>query len=235
MSDNKKFFFDLHNFNDDAEEEEGPPPPPTFNEEELAKAKDDAYKKGRQDGFNESQESIEKKISLLLEHAKTTFLEFQTTESEREKIYEQEAVQLSLELFHSIYPDWIETKGKKEVENAIIGVLSNVSGQQNIKIEVSPELLEPIEERLKPIREKLSDISISLQANNSLDNNDMRMKWDNGGAIRDSKKLAAQILQRLENELDVKTSKEDIPPEEDLADVPETRHNKDIKTETSDE
>lgn len=236
MSDNKKkFFFDLHNFNDDAEEEEGPPPPPTFSEEELAKAKEDAYKKGRQDGFNESQESIEKTISLLLENAKASFLELQALENMREKRYEEEAVLLSIDLFNSIYPHWLEEKGIAEVKNAIEAVLKMASGQKNIKIEVSPDLREPIEKRLELLKEELSEISISLHANETLSNGDMRMKWDDGGAVRDSKRLAAQILQSLESELEDGGVRDAKSTEEALADTAETRHNKDIETEIPDE
>ena len=233
MSDNKKkFFFDLHNFNDDVEEEEGPPPPPTFSEEELAKAKDASYQKGKQDGFQESQESLEKQISILLENAKHSFLDLQEKEEKREKIYEQEAVYLALEMFQGIYPAWIEDYGPQEVENAMNDVLKGVANQQSIHIEVAPNLLEAVKERFKSIEESLDKISISFHGNESLTVADMRMKWENGGAVRDSQKLAAQILQSLKKELPERPSDK---IQENLADTGEKRHNEDIETEKPDE
>ncbi len=231
MTDKKKFFFDLHNFNDDAEEEEGPPPPPTFSEEELAQAKDAAYRKGKEDGFKESQESLEKKISVLLETTQRSFLDLQAAEADREKRYEEEAVHLALELFKTIYPAWIKKCGPEEVENAIAKVLESVANQQSVHIEVCPALLTAVEERFKPVEDALNNLSLVFHGNDTLTPDDMRMKWENGGAVRDSRKLAAQILQSLTSELPVTPEEE----KEDLAENGEKRHNEDIKTHNPDE
>ncbi len=236
MSDKKKkFFFDLHNFTEGAEEDEGPPPPPTFSEEELAKAREEGYQKGKKDGFDESQQSLEKTISLLLENSKQAFLELQAAEQERENLYEREAVYLSVDVFRNIYPAWVAEFGPKEVENAISDVLKTAANQQNIKIEVAPTILNAIEERLEPITAQLSDIHLIFHGNDALNENDMRLKWDNGGAVRDSEKLAAHILQALTEDLPEKPVTEQTDTQEDLAEQQETRHNKTINTETSDE
>ena len=231
MDDRKKFLFDLHNFGDDAAEDDGPPPPPTFSEEELSAAKTAAYEQGKKDGYTDSQNSIEKQISILLENAKQSFFELQSKELEREKVYEQEAVMLALRVFEGIYPSWVSELGPEEVKNAVVNILRNAANQQNIKIDVSSNLLSAIEERLKPIQEELSGISISLNANEALSDNDMRIKWDNGGAVRDSEQLAAQILQSLKSEMPDSA----LRKEEDLAEKEETRHNEEIETETPDE
>ena len=231
MDDRKKFLFDLHNFGDDAAEDDGPPPPPTFSEEELSAAKTAAYEQGKKDGYTDSQNSIEKQISILLENAKQSFFELQSKELEREKVYEQEAVMLALRVFEGIYPSSVSELGPEEVKNAVVNILRNAANQQNIKIDVSSNLLSAIEERLKPIQEELSGISISLNANEALSDNDMRIKWDNGGAVRDSEQLAAQILQSLKSEMPDSA----LRKEEDLAEKEETRHNEEIETETPDE
>ncbi len=225
MSDKKKFFFDLHNFADDAQEDEGPPPPPTFSEEELAKAKDEAYQKGKKDGFADSQESIEKQISLLLDNAKHSFMDIQAHEMARETQYEEEAIILALHLFNSIYPAWVDTHGPQEVENAISETLKQAANQQSIRIDVAPDLLAPIEARLKPIQDELSGLSITINGVDSLSKSDMRMKWTNGGAVRDTRKLAAQILHSLTKDLPEETIQKN---EECLADQEETRHNEEI-------
>lgn len=232
MSDKKKFFFDRHNFDENAEEEEGPPPPPTFSEEELASAKDTSYQKGKQDGFQDSQASLEKKIEVLLEHAKKSFLDFQSKEAAREKQYEEEAVHLALTVFKSIFPAWVEQQGPAEVEKAIADVLQSASNHQSIRIEVATAMLSATEARFKPITESLSDISISFHGRDDLSETDMRMKWENGGAVRDSQQLSAQILQSLTKELPQQAPEE---TQEDLADNEEKRHNKSIETETPDE
>ncbi|MCB9964302.1 MAG: hypothetical protein H6855_03790 [Rhodospirillales bacterium] len=216
MSDEvKKFFFNRHNFDENAEEDEGPPPPPMFTEAEMAAAKDTAYRQGKKDGFQESQDNLERKISLFLEQARQGFLMLQTQEAAREKQYEEEAVRLALSVFHRIYPAWMSACGAEDVTAAIQDVLRTVSNQQQIRVEVSSEILSAVEERLKPTLEMMTDVSVSFYGREDFSAGDMMMKWESGGALRDSRKLAERILQSLEKDLPA--------AEEALAEPPETR------------
>ena len=226
MAEKRKFFFDLNNFNDDAEE---------ISEEELAfrereaelirthgeeieRIKKNSYEQGKKDGYEDSRQSLEQKIALLLESAKQSFLELQAQESTREQRYEAEANILALYVFKGIYPAWAERYGVDEIERGIRKVLHRASNQKNILVEVAPSLREEVEQRLTPLKDALSEISFSVEGKEDLSENDFRMKWEDGGAVRDGAHLAEQILKELQQELP------DLP-QENLAESAETRQN----------
>lgn len=228
--DTQKFLFHLHNF-DEKEEDDGPPPPPTFSEDELGQAKKEAYEQGKQAGFQESQNSLEKQIAVLLEKSQGTFLELQAAEAQRERRYEEEAAHLALKMFQSIYPAWVSEKGEAEVMNAIDHVLKSSANQQSIRIEVSSELLKAVEERFKPASDALSTYTLSFHGRENLQADEMCMTWENGGAVRDTKTLSEQILQTLLEGLEELS---DEPPN-DLAESEQITHNEDVETESRDE
>lgn len=208
----QKFFFDLHNFDEDADE----PAQEEIDQEELERiaveqdqerqrqeeikqAREEAYQQGKKDGFEESRQSLEQKIAHLLDTAQNSFDELQRQEHLREQRYEREAVHLSSTLLHKLFPVWADTYGLEEIEQQIREVLQRAANQQAIRIEVSPSILEELQKRLEPVITALSDISVFVSAREDLPENDFKMSWANGGAVRDSQQLVEQILQEFQS------------------------------------
>lgn len=230
MSEKKKFFFDLNNFDehtDELSEEEvafleKESALKEAHKEEVQRTRENSYEKGKQDGYEEARQSLEQKIALLLENSKQGLLELQANEHLREKRYEEEAAFLALHIFKGIYPAWTEKLGLGEIEHIIQEILRRVSNQKSVIIEVNSALKEELERRMEPLRDELTPLTFDINGKDTLSEADFKVSWADGGAVRNSHELALQILNELEQSL---------PPshEESLAETAETRHNKKIE------
>ncbi len=231
MTEKKKFFFDINNFDEHADEVseeelafiEREKELKTSHKDELLKTKNDAYEQGKKDGYEEARQSLEQKIALLLENAKHSFMELQANEQTRENRYEEEAAHLGVHIFKGIYPAWSTELGLLEIEAKIKDVLNRVTNQKSLIIEVSSLLSEEMERRLEPIRTELGSLSIQIEGKDHMEAGDFRITWKDGGAVRDTKKLAARILEELKPG---EISSDTDMIEENLAESEETRHNK---------
>jgi flagellar biosynthesis/type III secretory pathway protein FliH len=236
MTDKKKFLFDLNNF--DEHEDEISEEELAFREKEsellkthateIERIKKQSYEQGKKDGYEDSRQSLEQKITLLLERSKHGFLELQAAEQERERRYEEEANILALRVFKGIYPAWVADYGAEEVSRNITAVLERAANQKSIQIEVAPSLQEEMQRRLAPVQDSLTDLSFTVNAAADLGESDFRMKWTDGGAVRDSAALARSILEELRQGTINET-------EETLDDQQQNRHNEgDIQQNVSD-
>lgn len=230
MTEKKKFFFDINNFDEHAdeisEEElafiEREKELKTSHKDELLKTKNDAYEQGKKDGYEEARQSLEQKITLLLENAKHSFMELQANEQSRENRYEEEAAHLGVHVFKGIYPAWSSELGLLEIEAKIKDVLHRVTNQKSITIEITSSLAEELERRLEPIKTELGSLAIQIEGKDHMEAGDFRMAWKDGGAVRDTKKLATRILEELKAG-EISSDMDMI--EENLAETEETRHN----------
>lgn len=222
MSDQKKkFLFDLNNFDAPEEEEiieEEIPPPPMFSEEELAGVRDKAYKHGKKDGYEESRQSLEQQIAHVLEQSRPEMKLFAAHEALREKRYETEVIALVEAIIRKLFPVWSNAHGQEETSAAIEKVLKQVSGKSHVIIEVAASIAEDIGKRSESLRADLAGLQVSVVPNDKLGSADFKMKWADGGAVRDANALAEQILQEL-------MERQGKPQESPLAAAADNLHN----------
>lgn len=196
----QKFFFDLHNFDDDQEPEEGlqeedlPPPPPTFSEAELADAQKTAFENGRQQGYEDAQQSIEKLSQEALERIAAEFSTLFEAENVREQRYEEEAVRLTQAIFKKLYPVYEQTAGLEELSENIRTILAQNKDQKSIVIRVHPDLQAGVADRLQKLS---SEIPHKVEADDTLAAGACRLSWEDGGAVRDTSALAEKIAENI--------------------------------------
>jgi flagellar assembly protein FliH len=189
----EKFFFDAHVFDDaPPEDENAPPPPPTFSEEELAAAK----KAGFQEGHSQNQ-AIAHSLAAFTKEIHTLF----AAENTRAKLYEQEAVHLTLRIFENVFPTYRDSIGFEELKQVVTSTIEKQRSSKSIKIYVVPGLKDGIEEHIKTITTPFPQMSCTVAADEKLAGNACRMAWDDGGATFDPSTVAQEVLNSLKQTL----------------------------------
>lgn len=198
----KKFFFDVHNFDEEnveIEEEDIEPPPPSFSEEELETARKKAFEEGRQQGLNEAAQSREKHIAVLVESIKNTLPALLEKEDKRISLYEREALGLAHKIFAALFPALNESHGLDEVKKVIEDILKNQRQAPEIIIEVPSGYGEDIRHYISRINEQSASQGLCVvKESESLDAGNCRMSWKDGGAIRDIEAIKQKTEKHLQ-------------------------------------
>ncbi|MCB1562872.1 MAG: hypothetical protein KDJ75_04790 [Alphaproteobacteria bacterium] len=191
----EKFLFNVHCFDEDfvKEVEEEIPPPPMFSQEELEAARHAAFTKGHAQALEEAKASRGQHLATVLETLSNDLAHLCSQEERREKLYEQEAVSLSLAIFSKLFPLYQEHYGFNELAETIKTVLSRHEGQKDITVYVHPDLVQGVEAFLTKIQRQDSGLSLCVTGDESLGPGATKIAWADGGAVRDSESMAGQI------------------------------------------
>lgn len=193
----RKFFFDLHNFDDPAGANDEPPPP-TYSQDDLSSAQAVAMEQGRQKGLNEANNSREQKVAQLLQQISTQFATLFAAEQERESRYEEEVILLTLTALDKLFPTLNDTIGPLEMEQAVTRILQSAVDQSEITIRVHPDFTQDIEGLLAPFRAKdVNPPNFHIIGDETLGPGDCRLSWADGGAVRDAQALSQTIRNEL--------------------------------------
>ena len=204
QSSDNKFYFNVHNFDDEVideeevQEEEPPPPPPTFSEAELDQAKQEAFAKGKAEGVTEEKASRSQAISKTLEKIAYKTETLFAQEAMREKLYEREAVALSLAIFEKLFPVFRERFGFDEFKHQLESILKSQEGQNSIRIKVSAGYADEVQALLDKLGEKNQGMSFKAETDENLAEGDVVLSWEDGGAIRKTQDIAEQIRANLQ-------------------------------------
>lgn len=202
LPEGRKFFFDVNNFDGPAipePEEDAPPPPPVFSLEELGQAREASFEEGRAVGHEEEQQSRAQYIATQISELNTQILSLVLAEQIREKRFEQEALHLCRALVSKLFPALTLREGYEEIEQIISRVISRQPLSQ-IHIEVPTEDIEEIKSHLLSLKD-IEPERLHIVGSPDLGKGSCRMKWQDGGAIRDHQALAAAIFAELDEVL----------------------------------
>jgi hypothetical protein len=201
-TEGRKYFFDLNNFDGTAvpePEEDLPPPPPVFNEDELAAEKKTSFEEGRVIGHQEEQQSRAQYIATQISELNTQILSLVLSEQIREKKFEQEVIHLCRTLVRKMFPALTAREGYNEIETIIERVISKQPVSQ-IHIEVPKDDAEDIKTYLLSLKD-IEPGRLHITGVDDLTKGSCRMKWQDGGAIRDHEALAESIFAELDEVL----------------------------------
>ena len=197
-----KYFFDVNNFDNPTvsePEEDLPPPPPVYNEDELAQEKKTSFEEGRIVGHQEEQQSREQYIATQISELNTQILSLILSEQMREKRFEQEVIHLCRALIGKMFPALTLRGGYHEIEDIISRVVSK-QPTSHITIEVPVSDVDDITEHVFSLKDIDPD-RLTITGSEDLTKGNCRMKWKDGGAIRDHEALSAAIFAELDEVL----------------------------------
>lgn len=201
-SEGRKYFFDLNNFDSNAipePEEDLPPPPPVFSEEELAGAQKISFEEGRIAGHQEEKQSREQYIATQISELNTQILSLILAEQIREKKFEQEVVYLCHALLEKVFPALTARQGTEEIESILARVIAKQPLSQ-IHIEVPTDDVKEVQKHLSALKDIEPD-RLHIIGASDLTKGSCRMKWQDGGAIRDYEALATAVFAELDGVL----------------------------------
>lgn len=226
MNQNKKFFFDLNNFDAPGEvveeiieeEIEHVPPPPTFSEDDLEAAKAGAHAAGVREGATEEKNRREEKNTDLLEKIADNFSSLFAAEQYRERQYEEEAVRLALETLNIAVPTLTSRINNETLQSVIRQNLQKQAEQSEIIIELNSEDVADIEKMMETLwKDNDKAPRCKIIENAELSVGACSISWADGGLIRDPIKTAQAIRDELESLL---TSDENNAINKDQEDSP---------------
>ena len=218
MSNNNKFLFDLHKFDEPEEpeieeiviEEEVEPPPPTFSEDELEAAKAVAFTKGKSEGIQEERAKREQELTKILGTISDSFSTLFANELYREKAYEQEAVKLGLQITEQLAPTLQTTLGNDVLKETIVNAVLGQTKQSEIIIEVENSVKDEITALLEKLSEQNENSPrFKIKGRDDLAAGSCELSWKDGGMVRNPLKTAADIQNSLMELL--KDTKEPVP------------------------
>ncbi len=199
----RKFLFDINNFDEQEEPDpDAPPPPPVFTEDEMALGQKEAFERGRQKGLAEAKELREKAVADLVETVTDRLGRLFDSEIRRSQQFEAESLLLTRQIFEKLFPLLNEENGLAEVEKAVATVLETQRQQPDIIVEVHSDFLEDIRGVADLVKRSVHlPGTVTVTANDTLNQGDCRLSWNDGGAERNATGLAAAIRKTLEEAL----------------------------------
>ena len=202
---NEKFLFNAHNF-DAPEEIDEADLIPSYSQEELAAAQAKAFKKGKQEGIDEVNASLNKRIADILNQITQNYPTLLVQEDERAKLYEDEALRLTSNIFETLYPLLKTHLAETELKDKIKEVMEMQEEQSHIAVTVHPEMVAPIQEMLDQATENSTSFdkaekNFVVHGLDSMDMQAMTMKWKDGGATYNAQDLAQKIQAVIEESL----------------------------------
>lgn len=202
----EKFLFDIHLFEAEGStpEESAPeidPPPVVFSEAELEAAKAQAFAEGRRQAELEAAESRARHLAAVMEALARDTSALFAQEHLRENLYEREAVDLTLRIFEKLFPAYSRSYGFDELKAFILTVLEQHNGRKKIEIFVEPDLVEGVETFMHSLAARYSGLGFTVAADAGLTEGACKIRWEDGGAVRDSQAIAGEIHNLLREAL----------------------------------
>lgn len=169
--------------------EEEPPPPPTFSEAELQAAKEEAYRKGFNDGEKTGKayahSDIAKTEQACMEIMPHLAAQIKTMASQYNQfVLEQKTLlpQLTLAIAQKILGDVPPEHLAEQISQKVIACVEAMLGEPEIHIYVHPQLSDVIESRLaKHFANSHEPGDVLIHADDAIPLTDCRVEWRNGG------------------------------------------------------
>ncbi len=200
------------------EAEPEPPPPPTFTEEELAFARDAAFEEGRQAGFTEASEQIERLTASALAALNDQMATLFRQQEEAQDANARAAVRVAQAALKKVLPAACEIHAFAEVTRLVEDVVGHILDEPRIIVKVAEPLVDGVREKLEAACQAHGfEGRVVVQADSRLAVGDARVEWTDGGAERDQSRLWQEIEGTIERALAPPERRVESAPADDFA------------------
>ena len=203
MGVSKKYLFDVSFDQPFAEETGDGAPEPTLTRLDLETARNAGFAAGREAALAEAQASTEQRLAdtcaAICDNA-TALLAAQAAQAQETQRQALALVRLTLQ---KAVPALSRTAPLAEIEAILARCLAEAHDEPRLVLRVSDGLFEAAQARLQPIADATAfGGKLILLADAALADGDCRVEWADGGAERDTKRLAADLDALLSRGLD---------------------------------
>ncbi len=165
---------------------------PVFSAEELAAAKEIAAAESRTAALGEAATSARAAASQALA---TVAAELIAARAEAAEIAEQSAeaiVRLLLDCFATAFPALSTRHGPEEVAAVLRAILPALHREPKVTVRVNPHTAAALTEEIRALDPDLTS-NVRVVPTDALTRDEVRVAWENGTAVRDTKALWRQI------------------------------------------
>ena len=193
----RKYLFD-HSF----DQVQGPvavrfqrtPIEPTFTRTELEAAVAKAREEGRQSGFAEAAAAIDGRLAQAAETLTSSIACLAARDDELRREAETRAVELLRLVAAKAVPALVRKEPLTDLEAMVIDCLREAADEPRIVLRVAPDLFEPMRRRLDAIAQGHGFAGkFVLLVDESIGPADGRLEWADGGAERNTARIAREI------------------------------------------
>ncbi len=167
-----------------------PPPPPTFSEEELeaacAKAREEGYARGVEDGTLKAQKADGERETQLMSIVKTCCEQVTQFRNEYEAhvaAQEEALTRLAVAVARHVAGDALQSSPEVPISHMVAECLPMLLEEPRIVITVHPSIITLMKDKLEQIGKQAGyDGTLLLEADESMNVTDCHIQWQGGSA-----------------------------------------------------
>ncbi|MBL4601922.1 MAG: hypothetical protein JKY84_04190 [Emcibacteraceae bacterium] len=165
----------------------------------IQKLNDDAFTEGKEQGYTEALQSIEKSSEIILEDIKNSVSSMFSRHEEQVVSMEQNAATLVLAIIQKLAPAIVADKPLQEIENLVLQCLRNNPLEPRMVIRVDEKMLPLLGKKIDQLK-TTSDYhgQIVLISDTMSNVSDCKVEWIDGGAERDFEELMKSIEETVQ-------------------------------------
>lgn len=171
-----------------------PPPPPSFSEQELAAAKEAAFRQGRAAGAAEAARAIEAKAAAALTTLAAALADARPALEATLERCRTEALTLAATVARKLVPTMLARDAVAAVESALTDLLPQVIDEPRLVIRANDALIDALKQSVEALAARAGYAGrVILLGDERLTGADCRIEWADGGAELDIDRLSREI------------------------------------------
>ena len=161
------------------------PSPAIYGEEDLAAAREDAYRQGHAAGSQEAAQASETAAAQALDAVMERITALMARWSELEDAGRRESLHLALILVAKMFPALAEREGLPEIEKVLADCLARMREEPRLVVRVPGLVIDRLRERFEELTERAAfEGKLVLLEDPTAGPSDVLVEWPDGGAER---------------------------------------------------
>lgn len=190
----------------------GDTPSGSYNSKQQ-KINDDALAQGKELGYEEAMQSLEKSCEFTLEDIKNSFSTILHNHDSQVLEMEKHTTSLVLSIIRKIAPAMVNSHPLNEIEKLVKECLRNNPMEPRMAIRVDDRMLPLLRQKIDTIQTDCDFHGQIVLISDEMKNiSDCRVEWTNGGAERDYEVLLKTIEEKVQIFIDAPTGQDDNYP-----------------------
>lgn len=196
-------------------EEEAPPPPPAiYTEEQAAQmvaeaeaaareaADAEGFARGLEQGHAEIRSSLEQAMADTSARLVETLARIDEQQKRANARINEDAIHVAIGVMRKIAPAWSKQFELTEIESIVRQCLANLFDAPKVIVQVHPDISDMVSESVEKIAQSRGfSGKVSVVGEPDIDLGDCHVSWGDGTAVRDTKRIWAEINDIVERAL----------------------------------